>query len=632
MLFCTQNRIHHHPGMNPAQDAVATQVSNAVHVGIQRRTTRIEDNEELFSLQEPQVREDILRMIMQYLQDEGYNSSVMTLQDEANIKMAEQVQKTILVKKMRKLILEGDWGEVEKLCAKNPFKHSNAFLYAVYKQVYLELLERQEYQKAFTYLTKRLKPLEARVRESRGEAEGTGTTADEFRDLCYLLTCRTVQDAPSFKNWDGSKGTSREQLVEQFQAILDADRLGTVSTFSVAAALPRVPPHRLVTLMRQAVAYQIEFAPYHPKVVPRLTTLLRDYSCLVLPNALKGTFSGHRKNVKSLIFVGQDGDYLASGSSDNTVRIWDVDNVASVAVSPGHNGRIWDLASAKSGRFLASAAGDGTVSIWDLQDLCNKPRGSEQQKGPAGPVFEDGVGMVDRRGGPVPDEATLPRVCSINAHEGDAYGVAFHPGQTHIASAGYDKAARLWDARTGRAVKSFVGHTSSVSTIIFNPHGNMVISGGKDCTVKFWDIRSGLCVRTLASHLGEVTCVNMDTSGGLLLSSSKDNSNRLWDLRVSRPIKRFKGHQNTSKNFIRSYFGPSQSLIIGGSEDGFVYIWDIETANILQRLGGHHGVVYSAVWNPTRAQVATCSHDGTVKTWWYDSSRPVYVDGTDPAD
>lgn len=43
-----------------------------------------------------------------------------------------------------------------------------------------------------------------------------------------------------------------------------------------------------------------------------------------------------------------------------------------------------------------------------------------------------------------------------------------------------------------------------------------------------------------------------------MLSSSKDNSNRLWDLRLGKPLRRFKGHQNTSKNFIRSAFGPNE--------------------------------------------------------------------------
>jgi hypothetical protein len=93
---------------------------------------------------------------------------------------------------------EGEWNEVEKLCLKYAFKNHKSFLYAVYKQKYFELIERQEYQKAFAFLTERLKPLETRQSDS-----------DEFKDLCYLLTCKSVQDAPSFRTWDIDKSSSR---------------------------------------------------------------------------------------------------------------------------------------------------------------------------------------------------------------------------------------------------------------------------------------------------------------------------------------------------------------------------------------------------------------------------------------
>lgn len=47
-------------------------------------------------------------------------------------------------------------------------------------------------------MTKRLKPLERYA-----------GSPEEFKDLCFLLTCKNIQDAPSFKNWDGAKGNSR---------------------------------------------------------------------------------------------------------------------------------------------------------------------------------------------------------------------------------------------------------------------------------------------------------------------------------------------------------------------------------------------------------------------------------------
>jgi WD40 repeat protein len=121
----------------------------------------------------------------------------------------------------------------------------------------------------------------------------------------------------------------------------------------------------------------------------------------------------------------------------------------------------------------------------------------------------------------------------------------------HAATAGYDRAVRLFDITTGKLLKTFAGHTSSVATVVFNPYGNLIISGyepspslhcnlqsirssSKDSTIKFWDVTSGLCVRTFSSYLGEVTSLQTNSNGSQLLSASKDNSNRLWDLKMVR--------------------------------------------------------------------------------------------------
>lgn len=193
-----------------------------------------------------------------------------------------------------------------------------------------------------------------------------------------------------------------------------------------------------------------------------------------------------------------------------------------------------------------------------------------------------------------------------------------------MATGSYDKIVRLYDLERNTVIKTFTGHSQSVTKCIFSPLGNLIISGSKDNTIKFWDIVSGLCIRTISSHLGEVTSVEMNSNGTLLLSSSKDNSNRLWDVRMARPIRRFKGHQNTSKNFIRAGFAAGDSLVVGGSEDGVVYIWDAEKGEILQKLYSHSGIVYNASWNSRQSLFCSCSDDTTVKTWWFNHERPLH--------
>eukprot|EP01087_Luapelamoeba_hula_P022214 TRINITY_DN7906_c0_g1_i1.p1 TRINITY_DN7906_c0_g1~~TRINITY_DN7906_c0_g1_i1.p1 ORF type:complete len:601 (+),score=60.46 TRINITY_DN7906_c0_g1_i1:221-1804(+) len=519
-------------------------------------------------------------MVIQYLHDCDYSASFLTLQDEANLKIFEQIHQRSHIKYMGIAILEGDWAEVDKLANKHTFSSSKSFLYALYKQQYLELIEKQEYQKAFTLLNKKLKLLERYA-----------TNPAEFKDLCFLLTCKSVQDAPSFRNWDGAKGSSRELLLEQFRSTLQFSNRR-------AEATKQVPPNRLLHLLRQAVAYQIEFSRYHPKVAPKIHSLLEDYSPFVLPNSLRAVYNGHKDAVKCIDFVGVEGTLLASGASDNTVRVWSTHTPkesgehvqSSVLELKGHSSRVWDVSSSFTGRLLASASGDATVKVWDLSRITG---------------------------------TTVPVPQTLKGHKGDVYTVKFHPNENHVVTGGYDKTVRLFDVRTGVQSRSFVGHSASVSCAIFNPHGNLVISGSKDNTIKYWDIASGLCIKTYSTHLGEVTSIASSQNGSLLLSASKDNSNRLWDVRTARPIRRFKGHQNTSKNFMRVAFGPNEALVLGGSEDGLIYVWDIETANILHKLGGHDGMVYSAKWHAQQSLIASCSDDKTVRLWWYDESKPM---------
>jgi COMPASS component SWD3 len=107
----------------------------------------------------------------------------MVLQDEANMKTTEQQNRRSQIKRLRKAVLEGDWESASQLTlSKNlPRQHHKRYLYALYKQEYLELIERQEYQKAFAYLNRRLKPMEAIT---------TASNPNEFQNLCYLLTCK----------------------------------------------------------------------------------------------------------------------------------------------------------------------------------------------------------------------------------------------------------------------------------------------------------------------------------------------------------------------------------------------------------------------------------------------------------
>jgi len=63
-----------------------------------------------------------------------------------------------------------------------------------------------------------------------------------------------------------------------------------------------------------------------------------------------------------------DGSWLASASSDRTVRLWDPRTGTALHTLTGHGSAVTALAGAPNGSWLASAGSDGTVQLWDPRD------------------------------------------------------------------------------------------------------------------------------------------------------------------------------------------------------------------------------------------------------------------------
>jgi hypothetical protein len=93
--------------------------------------------------------------------------------------------------RLKKMIVDGEWDVAHKLLTKLlPKNDVRRFLYHLYREEYLELLGSSEYQLALAFLRTRLKPLED-IADSQGR--------DEFKELCYLLSCKSVAESDTFR-------------------------------------------------------------------------------------------------------------------------------------------------------------------------------------------------------------------------------------------------------------------------------------------------------------------------------------------------------------------------------------------------------------------------------------------------
>ncbi|KAF8338053.1 WD40-repeat-containing domain protein [Cantharellus anzutake] len=282
------------------------------------------------------------------------------------------------------------------------------------------------------------------------------------------------------------------------------------------------------------------------------------------------TIQGHTGWVSSVSFS-PDGSKVASGSNDQTGRIWDAVTGEELKVLRGHTGGLLSVSFSPDGSKVASTSIDKTLRIWDA--------------------------------------VTGEEVKTLRGHSDWVVSVS---DGSRVASASVDKTVQIWDAATGEELKVLRGHTHWVHSVSFSFDGSRVASASSDKTIRIWDAVTGEELKVLQGHTDWVHSVSLSSNGSRVASASYDKTVRIWDAVTGNELTVLRRHTD----WVRSVsLSPDGFKVALGSNDKTGRIWNAVTGEELKVLRGHTGGLLSVSFSFDGSRVATASDDRTIRIW-----------------
>lgn len=233
-----------------------------------------------------------------------------------------------------------------------------------------------------------------------------------------------------------------------------------------------------------------------------------------------------------------NGKYLASGSVEANIYIWNLSVGNCTQVLEGHSKVVSSLAYSNNSEYLTSGSGDHSLKIWDLStSRCIHTLRGHREPLEFEPRFDRCLHLAYS-----PDNT---KIASGHFNELKIWNnIKYIPNLTNLISNTGIKIVSIQNIIAGYVQdqewvvdKELIGHDKDIHSLIYSPNGKYLASSSLDKTIKIWDINTGNCLITInCDDWGPIAYLK---DSNFIISAYHNGNIKIWSIDTGNCIQTF---------------------------------------------------------------------------------------------